>query len=96
MAVHTGVVYHCPRFLLSLEMLTNVTFSADRDLIERARARARVKKTTLNDEFRAWLLKYADPEAKERVRRFDELIGRMSYAGSGGRKFTREEMNERR
>lgn len=77
-------------------MLTNVTLSADRELIERARARAQLRKTTLNNEFRSWLRQYADPEAKERVRQFDELIGRMSYAGSGGRTFTRVEMNERR
>ena len=77
-------------------MLINVTFSADRVLLERARSRARSRKTTLNEEFRGWLNQYADPEARERVRAFDEIVQRMSYAGSGGRKFTREEMNERR
>ncbi|WP_029888893.1 hypothetical protein [Polycyclovorans algicola] len=77
-------------------MLSNITLSAEKDLIARARARAQAHNTTLNAEFRAWLQTYADEEAAERVRVFDEIMSRMTYADSGGRKFTRDEMNERR
>lgn len=77
-------------------MLSNITLSAEKDLIERARARAKAHNTTLNAEFRAWLQTYADEEAAERVRVFREIMSRMNYASSGGRKITRDEMNERR
>lgn len=77
-------------------MLTNVTFSADKLVLERARARAVKKNTTINQEFRAWLQQYADEDAAERVRAFKEIMAKMNYASSGGRKFTRDEMNERR
>lgn len=77
-------------------MLTNVTFSVDREVLARARQRAQARKSTLNEEFRAWLRQYADPEAEERVRQFDELVQKINYASSGGRRFTRDELNERR
>lgn len=77
-------------------MLTNVTFSADKAVLERARARAKQRSTTISKEFRAWLQQYADEEAQERVRAFREIMAKINYASSGGRKFTREEMNERR
>lgn len=73
-------------------MLRNITLSAEEKLIERARRRAEAKNTTLNAEFRQWLALYADaPQSK------DDLIALMSqfnYA-KAGRKFTRDEMNER-
>lgn len=77
-------------------MLSNITLSAEKDLIARARARAQAHNTTLNAEFRAWLQTYADEEAAERVRVFREIMSRMNYASSGGHKITRDEMNERR
>jgi len=77
-------------------MLSNITLSADKELIARARARAQAHNTTLNAEFRAWLQTYADEDAAERIRVFNEIMNRVNYSGSGGRKFTRDEMNERR
>ena len=75
-------------------MTKNITFSADEALIEEAREVARLNNTTLNEQFRLWLEQYA---RQRRVEQFDELLdslkGRLS---SGGRKFTRDEMNERR
>ena len=39
--------------------MKNVTLSADDSLIEQARARARLRGTTLNGEFRKWLVSYS-------------------------------------
>jgi hypothetical protein len=72
--------------------MKNITLSADEKLIEAARARARAQNTTLNNVFREWLKQYADRERA--VREFDALMKRMSYVRPG-RKFTRDEMNER-
>ena len=74
--------------------MKNITLSADEKLIEDARERARSKHTTLNEEFRRWLAAYVDrergaDEAMEFLRRLQ-----AKYT-TGGRKFTRDEMNER-
>ena len=72
--------------------LQNITLSADKILIERARKRAETRKTTLNAEFRRWLEQYVEyPQTAE------DLIGLMeqlSYV-QPGRTFSREELNER-
>jgi hypothetical protein len=73
-------------------MLKNITFSADEDLIARARERAESENTTLNNEFRTWLAKYA-----EQVRdgqEFADLMKRLQYVRAG-RKYSRDELNER-
>lgn len=74
--------------------MTNITFSADERLIEAARNRARDEKTTLNEVFRRWLEDYAGRKAQaDRARAVWEELGNRIQ--TGGRKFTREEMNER-
>jgi hypothetical protein len=74
--------------------MKNVTLSADEKLIEAARARARAEHTTLNEQFRRWLANYAQRKqrADEAMAVIHELQGRLR---TGGRKFTRDEMNER-
>jgi len=73
--------------------MKNVTLSADERLIEEARARARAEHTTLNDAFRRWLAEYAaQPRAADAMAVIAELRG---YVRTGGRKFTRDEMNAR-
>ena len=73
-------------------MLKNITFSADEDLIRKARERAAAEQTTLNEEFRRWLEKYAErPHSAEA---FADLMKQFSYV-KPGHSFTREEMNER-
>jgi hypothetical protein len=73
-------------------MLKNITFSAEESLIDRARQRAAADRTTLNEEFRRWLEKYAERPASAEA--FIELMDRIHYVNPG-RSFTREEMNER-
>jgi hypothetical protein len=89
--VYTKVVYTVRWEALSMK---NITLSADERLIEAARERARAEHTTLNEEFRRWLADYA--RRKEQADEAMALMERIgSYATSGGRKFTRDEMNER-
>jgi predicted transcriptional regulator len=70
----------------------NVTFSADEEVIELARAEARARKTTLNALFRDWLDDIAQRE--HRREQVDAVFEEMAEYDAGGT-FTREEMNER-
>jgi predicted transcriptional regulator len=72
--------------------MKNITFSADENKIELAREVARSEQRTLNDAFRDWL----DWYASRRVSRaeIEALFEKLNYADAG-RKFTRDEMNER-
>jgi hypothetical protein len=72
--------------------MKNITFSADDDLIERARLRAMEQNTNLNVAFRQWLERYAGPAAT--AQEFRQLMKRLKGVNAG-RKFTREEMNSR-
>jgi hypothetical protein len=72
--------------------MKNLTLSADEDLIERARTIARTKRTTLNAEFREWLAQFAASEAG--AQKFDALMNELG-AVDAGRRFSRDEMNER-
>lgn len=74
--------------------MKNITLSADEALIEAARERASAERTTLNQEFRKWLADYA-----QRRQRADAALATVAELrqslDSGGRRFTRDEMNER-
>jgi len=74
-------------------MLRNVTLSAEEALIRRARERARDSRTTLNAAFRSWLSQYAG--AGQREFSYAEFVKRFQGVDAG-RRFTRDEMNERR
>ncbi|HET7649852.1 MAG TPA: hypothetical protein VFL15_04030 [Gammaproteobacteria bacterium] len=73
-------------------MTGNITFSADKKLIEAARARARAEHTTLNEQFRHWLETYA---REQKLREFDAFTDSLHGKVRIGRKLTRAEMNER-
>jgi hypothetical protein len=73
-------------------MARNITFTADEHLIEEAREAARAEGTSLNEQFRLWLEQYA---RKRRVQRFEETMEKLRGKVVVGRKFTRDEMNER-
>ncbi len=74
--------------------MKNVTLSADASLIDAARARAVDERTTLNAQFRRWLEDYAG-----RKRQADAAMATIRLLrgdiATGGRRFTRDEMNER-
>lgn len=73
-------------------MLKNITFSADETLIREARRQAALQNTTLNQLFREWLERYVLQQ--EAVTQYQELVERIGLRFD--RKFTREELNERR
>lgn len=74
--------------------MKNITLSADEKLIEAARERARAEQTTLNEQFRRWLADYVrqEQQTESAMALIEELRGQVR---TGGRKFTRDEMNER-
>jgi hypothetical protein len=74
--------------------MKNITLSANEDLIEAARVRARSERTTLNEQFRLWLADYT--RQRQQTEEAMALIKEMQETvRTGGRKFTRDEMNER-
>ena len=73
--------------------MKNITLSADEKIIEAARARARIEKTTLNEQFRQWLATYA--RSRSQIRRYDAVVAELKGKVRVGRKLTRDEMNER-
>ncbi|MEK8089643.1 hypothetical protein [Thermithiobacillus plumbiphilus] len=73
--------------------MKNITLSADEKLIEAARERARAEHTTLNEQFRRWLVDYT--RRQERMQRYDEVVESLRGKVRVGRKLTRDEMNER-
>ncbi|MFY9745275.1 MAG: hypothetical protein WA891_00260 [Acidobacteriaceae bacterium] len=72
--------------------MKNLTFSADEDLIEKARSIARSRRTTLNAAFREWLAQFAGGEGD--ARSFDALMKDLRKVNAGGH-YTRDQMNER-
>lgn len=73
-------------------MLKNITLSADRQIIQLARAKAARENSTLNAQFRAWLEQYTSTDSQ--LIDYESLMGRLTY-GQPGKKFSRDEMNER-
>ena len=74
--------------------MKNITLSADESLIAAARWRAAAERTTLNAQFRRWLADYAG-----RTQQADAAIATIRILrgdiATGGRRFTRDDMNER-
>ena len=73
--------------------MKNITLSADENLIEAARERARAEHTTLNEQFRHWLAGYA--QAQQRLHQVDEVMAQLRGKLLVGRPLNRDEMNER-
>jgi len=73
-------------------MKRNITLSADEGSIDRGRQAAHGENRTLNDAFREWLEWYGSRRVTEEE--VEALYDRLQYV-KPGRKFTREEMNER-
>lgn len=73
-------------------IVKNITLSADGQLIEHARLVAQSRHTTLNAEFRRWLAQYAIQATVPRE--YESLMERLRHV-TPGRRFSRDEMNER-
>ena len=78
-----------------------ITLHADENLIASAHRCATANRTTLNEQFQVWLKDYVqrngdcvqrENQAAEAMKVIRDLQGSIF---TGGRKFTREEMNER-
>jgi len=74
--------------------MKNITLSADEALIEAARRRASEEHTTLNEQFRAWLELYARQERQAEAA-METLAVLQARLQTGGKHFSRDEMNER-
>ena len=74
--------------------MKNITLSADEHLITAARQRAAREHTTLNAKFREWLEDYVQRQrqAEEAMALIQEM---RKQVRTGGRTFSRDEMNER-
>jgi hypothetical protein len=73
-------------------MYKNITLSAEEEWIARARAKATAEKSTLNELFRRWIRQYVERGKTENE--IDMVMDSMDYVNSG-KKFTRDELNER-
>jgi hypothetical protein len=73
-------------------MLKNITFSSDAKIIDAARKKALNNNTSLNALFKSWLAGIANNENTSVE--LETFLDKVEYVSSG-RKFTREEMNER-
>jgi hypothetical protein len=74
--------------------MRNITFSADPDLIDDARAQAQRENTTINEQFRLWLLNYTKRGSRTEAA-MASINALQKHVNTGGKKFTRDEMNER-
>ena len=72
--------------------MKNITLSADEHLIEQARLLAKSRHKTLNAVFREWLEQFTAQTGG--VQEFEALMKRLKHV-QAGRRFTRDEMNER-
>jgi hypothetical protein len=73
--------------------MKNITLSADEGVLQQARRRAGSEHRTLNDIFRQWLAQYVSQSTAGET--YDAIMKRLEHV-SAGRRFSREEMHERR
>lgn len=74
-------------------MVKNITFSAEEDLLEKARSKATLQHRSLNEAFREWIRQYAYA-GKNISSNYTALMKKFAKVDAG-HKFTRREMNER-
>jgi hypothetical protein len=77
--------------------MANLTITVDDDLLKRARLKAVAQGTSVNAVLRVYLEQFAGDDAARRaaVERILELA-RSSKASSGGRRWTRDELYDRK
>lgn len=71
--------------------MKKITFSADEEIIEKARLVARAQGKTLNNAFREWLAEFTG--LSESAKKAERLMRRLGHVKAG--RFTRDEMNVR-
>ena len=74
-------------------VLKNITFSVEEAVIAKARETAKAHDTTLNELVRKFIQDYAD--GTRRRDRLEQMFKDLKHLDAS-RKFTRDEMNERR
>jgi hypothetical protein len=72
--------------------MKNITLSVDEQLIKQARLLAKSQHKTLNAMFREWLEQFTARSGG--TQEFDALMKRLKHV-QAGRRFSRDEMNER-
>lgn len=76
--------------------MKRITFRADERAIELAQRLARAENTTLAEQFWLWRYEYGAPVRRRQADEAMATVERLQQnVKTGGRKFTREEMNER-
>jgi hypothetical protein len=70
----------------------NITLTADEHLIEQARSLAKAQHKTLNTLFREWLQQLTSQHGE--TQSYDAMMRRLGHIRAG-RRFSRDEMNER-
>ena len=73
-------------------VVKNITLSADEHLIEQARSLAQSQHKTLNTLFREWLAQLTSQHGD--TQSYESLMQRLGHVRAG-RRFSRDEMNER-
>ncbi len=71
--------------------METITLTVDKSVLDEAERLAQEQQVTREAVLNEWLHRSL---GAERVRKYDELMERLKYVNAG-RKFTREEMNER-
>ena len=74
--------------------MKNITLSADAGLLEAAWRRAVAEGTTLDALFRRWMADYVE-RGRQAERAMATIAELRETIDTGGRTFTRDEMNER-
>jgi len=74
--------------------MNNITLSADKAVIEKARETFKQRGTTINAEFRKWLNTQTENDGKRRREEYEKVMKTMPSLDIG-RRLTRDEMNER-
>jgi hypothetical protein len=72
----------------------SITFTADEALIAEVHLAALAENTTLEEQFRLWLEQCA--RKRQAARALATIEEMRKYINTGGRKFSRDELNERR
>lgn len=85
-------ILHETRVHNHIIIMKNITFSARESLIRRAREIAANENTSLNQQFREWLERYASKQEPETE--YYSIMKKIGYAEPGN-KFSRNELNER-